>query len=121
MQRWEPSPGSWTGADSSQQIRFMEMIIDRLVSNGVVEPGQLDEPPFTGIHYDGLDGTFSDVDADATIRTSCRSVDCCLSTIPNLVFLRPCQSSRVTEGAKPIVCCLQRGFVGLCQHGNKAR
>lgn len=54
---------------SSQQIRFVEMIIDRLVSNGVVEPGQLYEPPFTGIHYEGLDGTFEDADADAIIGT----------------------------------------------------
>jgi type I restriction enzyme R subunit len=54
---------------SSQQIRFVEMIIDRLVSNGVIEPGQLYEPPFTGIHYEGLDGAFGDADADAIIGT----------------------------------------------------
>lgn len=54
---------------SSQQIRFVEMIIDRLASNGVVEPGQLYEPPFTGIHYEGLDGAFGDADADAIIGT----------------------------------------------------
>ncbi len=45
------------------------MIIDRLASNGVVEPGQLYEPPFTGIHYEGLDGAFEDADADAIIGT----------------------------------------------------
>ena len=54
---------------SSQQIRFVEMIIDRLVNNGVVEPGQLYEPPFTGIHYEGLDGAFGDADADAIVST----------------------------------------------------
>lgn len=52
---------------SSQQIRFVEMIIDRLVSNGVLEPGQLYEPPFTAIHYEGLDGAFVDADADEIV------------------------------------------------------
>ncbi len=54
---------------SSQQIRFIEMIIDRLVNNGVVEPGQLYEPPFTAIHYEGLDGTFGDADAETIVST----------------------------------------------------
>src|SRR5690606_17113498 len=49
---------------SAQQIRFVEMIIDRLVSSGTVEPSQLYEPPFTSVHYEGLDGTFSDIDAE---------------------------------------------------------
>lgn len=57
------------GRYASQQIRFIEMIIDRLVSNGLVEPGQLYEPPFTGIHYEGLDGAFADVDADVIVST----------------------------------------------------
>ncbi len=52
---------------SSQQIRFIEMIIDRLVNNGVVEPGQLYEPPFTSIHFEGLDGAFGDADADQIV------------------------------------------------------
>lgn len=29
------------------------MIIDRLTQGGVMEPGQLYEPPFTGLHYQG--------------------------------------------------------------------
>ena len=53
---------------SSQQIRFVEMIIERLTRNGVVEPGQLYEPPFTGIHYEGLDGAFGDSDAQAIVE-----------------------------------------------------
>jgi len=53
---------------SSQQIRFVEMIIERLRRNGVVEPGQLYEPPFTGIHYEGLDGAFGDSDAQAIVE-----------------------------------------------------
>ena len=52
---------------SSQQIRFVEMIIDRLTQGGMMEPGQLYEPPFTGLHYEGLDGAFSDADADVIV------------------------------------------------------
>ena len=53
---------------SSPQIRFVEMIIERLTRNGVMEPGQLYEPPFTGIHYEGLDGAFGDADAQAIVE-----------------------------------------------------
>jgi len=52
---------------SSQQIRFVEMIIDRLTQGGVMEPGQLYEPPFTSLHYQGLDGAFGDGDAEAIV------------------------------------------------------
>jgi type I restriction enzyme R subunit len=52
---------------SSQQIRFVEMIIDRLTKQGVMEAGQLYEPPFTALHHEGLDGTFGDADADAIV------------------------------------------------------
>lgn len=52
---------------SSQQIRFVEMIIERLTKAGSVEPGQLYEPPFTSVHFSGLDGAFSDSDADAIV------------------------------------------------------
>ena len=52
---------------TSQQIRFVEMIIDRLTQGGVMEPGQLYEPPFTGLHYQGLDGAFGDADADVIV------------------------------------------------------
>ena len=52
---------------SSQQIRFIEMIIDRLTQGGMMEPGQLYEPPFTGLHYEGLDGAFGDADADVIV------------------------------------------------------
>lgn len=53
---------------NSQQIRFVEMIIDRLTASGEIEPGQLYEAPFTSIHQHGLDGAFGDVDADAIVR-----------------------------------------------------
>jgi type I restriction enzyme R subunit len=52
---------------SSQQIRFVEMIIDRLTHQGVIDPGQLYEPPFTSVHYEGLDGAFGDADAEAIV------------------------------------------------------
>src|SRR5690606_27182637 len=53
---------------SATQIRFVEMIIDRLVHNGVIDPAQLYEPPFTSIHYEGVDGAFGDAAADALIK-----------------------------------------------------
>jgi len=52
---------------TSQQIRFVEMIIDKLTQRGVMEIGQLYEPPFTAVHYQGLDGTFRDGDAAAIV------------------------------------------------------
>lgn len=52
---------------TSQQIRFVDMIIERLTQGGVMEPGQLYEPPFTRFHHEGLDGTFGDSDADAIL------------------------------------------------------
>ena len=54
---------------SSRQIRFVEMIIERLTRQGVMEAGQLYEPPFTALHHEGLDGTFGDADADAIVAT----------------------------------------------------
>ncbi|MET3650307.1 DEAD/DEAH box helicase family protein [Dyella japonica] len=53
---------------SSQQIRFVEMVIDRLTASGVMEAGQLYDPPFTALHHEGLDGVFGDADADAIVN-----------------------------------------------------
>ena len=50
---------------SSQQIRFVEMIIERLTVHGEVSVGQLYEAPFTSVHHKGLDGAFSPQEADA--------------------------------------------------------
>lgn len=50
---------------NSTQIRFIEMIIDRLTSQGSVTMAQLYDPPFTSLHYSGIDGVFGDADADA--------------------------------------------------------
>ena len=52
---------------TSQQIRFIEMIIDRLTAKGSIDPGQLYEPPFTGLHYEGLDGVFADAEANELV------------------------------------------------------
>lgn len=52
---------------NSQQIRFVEMIIERLTRQGAVDPGQLYDAPFTSIHHEGLDGAFRDADAEAIV------------------------------------------------------
>jgi type I restriction enzyme R subunit len=43
---------------SSQQMRFIEMIIEQLVSNGVVEPKALYEAPYSGLHAGGPEELF---------------------------------------------------------------
>jgi type I restriction enzyme R subunit len=53
---------------TSRQIRFVEMIIDRLTRHGSVDTAQLYEPPFTSVHHEGLDGAFTDSDAEGIIR-----------------------------------------------------
>lgn len=57
-----------TARYSSQQIRFVEMIIEKLTQAGVMDPGQLYEPPFTGVHHQGLDGAFADRDAEEIVE-----------------------------------------------------
>ncbi|TAM62028.1 MAG: DUF4145 domain-containing protein [Rhodanobacter sp.] len=52
---------------TSQQIRFVEMIIDKLTRSGVMEAGQLYDPPFNSLHHQGLDGVFGDGDAEAIV------------------------------------------------------
>lgn len=52
---------------NSQQIRFVEMIIERLTQRGTLDPGMLYEPPFTGVHSNGLDGPFGGLDADRIV------------------------------------------------------
>ena len=52
---------------NSQQIRFVQMIIDRLTAHGEVSVDQLYDPPFTSINNQGLDGTFNDDEANALV------------------------------------------------------
>ena len=51
----------------TSQIRFIEMIIDHLTQRGVMDAGLLYEQPFTGIHYEGLDGVFPSATADEIV------------------------------------------------------
>jgi type I restriction enzyme R subunit len=43
---------------SSQQIRFVELIVDQLTANGVMGSRALYEPPFVGLHAGGPEGMF---------------------------------------------------------------
>ncbi|WP_066380399.1 DEAD/DEAH box helicase family protein [Anabaena sp. CA = ATCC 33047] len=52
---------------NATQIRFVNTIIDYLTQNGVMDAGLLYEPPFTDLHYEGLDGVFEPDDADQII------------------------------------------------------
>lgn len=53
---------------NTDQIRFVEMIIDHLTQKGVMDAGLLYEQPFTGIHYEGLDGVFPSAAADEIVN-----------------------------------------------------
>jgi type I restriction enzyme R subunit len=53
---------------STSQIQFIELIIDYLTQKGVMDPGLLYEDPFTGIHYEGLDGVFPGSQGDEIIN-----------------------------------------------------
>lgn len=44
---------------SSNQMRFIELIIDQLTSRGVIEPGSLYNSPFIGIHSGGPEELFA--------------------------------------------------------------
>lgn len=52
---------------TANQIRFIDLIIDYLSSNGVIEAELLYEPPFTDYSPSGLDGIFSDADANGIV------------------------------------------------------
>jgi type I restriction enzyme R subunit len=49
---------------TANQVRFIETIVDFLTNNGVMNPGLLYAPPFTDTDPNGLDGVFSDNEAD---------------------------------------------------------
>ena len=52
---------------AANQIRFLDQIIDYLTQNGVMDPGLLYEPPFTDYSPKGLDGVFSDAEANEIV------------------------------------------------------
>jgi type I restriction enzyme R subunit len=43
---------------TSQQIRFIEMVVDQLTARGIMEASALYEPPFSNVHHGGPDGLF---------------------------------------------------------------
>ena len=54
---------------NERQIRFIEMIIDQLTKQGKLQAIRLYEPPFNHIHYEGIDGLFSENDIDKIFNT----------------------------------------------------
>jgi type I restriction enzyme R subunit len=52
---------------NSNQIQFINLIIDYLSQNGTIEPSKLYEPPYTDFNPNGLDGVFQDKDADRIV------------------------------------------------------
>ena len=55
-------------AFTSDQIRFVNYIIEHLTANGIIEPALLYSQPYTDIHYKGLDGLFTDAQATALLN-----------------------------------------------------
>ena len=49
---------------TSQQIRFVNLIIDELTSNGMVEPGRLYASPYLGLAPEGPEALFNSDDVD---------------------------------------------------------
>ena len=49
---------------NSNQIRFIEQIVDYLTQNGTMDPGLLYEQPFTGFSPHGLEGVFAERDVE---------------------------------------------------------
>jgi len=43
---------------TSDQIRFVDQIVDHLAQNGVLDPELLFAPPFTNTHHEGVSGVF---------------------------------------------------------------
>lgn len=49
---------------NEKQIRFIEMVIEQLTKQGIMQSSRLYESPFNQIHYEGIDGIFSEKDTD---------------------------------------------------------
>jgi type I restriction enzyme R subunit len=58
-----------TATLNSQQIRFIDTIINFLSVNGTIDPGMLFESPFTDINTNGLTGIFDISTAQKIIQT----------------------------------------------------
>ena len=48
------------GQYTADQIRFVDLIIDHLVSNGIMDPKRLFERPFTDFHDQGVAGVLGE-------------------------------------------------------------
>lgn len=48
---------------TTQQIRFIEMIIDQLTARGIMEPSALYEAPFSSVHAGGPEALFAGKDS----------------------------------------------------------
>lgn len=55
------------GHFNSNQQKFVEMIIDHFTNEGVIDPAQLYDSPYTSLHLEGLDGIFSDEDCSMIV------------------------------------------------------
>lgn len=53
---------------SSNQIEFVNMIIDHLTRNGIMEPEMLFNSPYTNFNPNGVSGIFSDGDAERIVN-----------------------------------------------------
>lgn len=53
----------------SNQIRFIDQIINHLTHNGTMNPRLLYSTPFTDFSSDGIDGVFSEDDINYIIKT----------------------------------------------------
>jgi len=52
---------------TANQLRFINLIIDLLTTNGIMDPAQLYEAPYTDLSSNGLDGVFGDGEAGAIV------------------------------------------------------
>lgn len=56
-----------TGPLSANQQKFVDMIINHFVNEGVIDLDQLYEVPYTNIHMSGIDGVFNDQQANKIV------------------------------------------------------
>jgi len=59
---------------SANQLDFVALIVEHLTLNGTMEPGQLYEPPFTGLASGGPESLFPEAEVVALVA-AIRAVD----------------------------------------------
>ncbi len=52
---------------TTDQLRFVNYIIDHLTANGTIDPAMLYDQPYTDIHYQGLNGLFPVAQAETLL------------------------------------------------------